>query len=193
MPFLLEGWLRWAAFVVFLWWCFRDGGAFVVFFEVVVWLCFVAVWHHFSTPRLSFWQLWVSAWAPWRPMAWQFSGGCACGVVVFLVWLCFCGGVVVFLWWCFGYVCVALWVVFFVVLWWCFCTEVFIGAGVCALQDVSSAGRVPTPALGAMHGCRAVPASGRRSDIVSNVVPNSFCPSELAWLGGGWFFEDHPT
>ena len=26
----------------------------------------------------------------------------------------------------------------------------------------------------------AVPASGRRSDIVSDVVPNNFCPSELA-------------
>ena len=30
----------------------------------------------------------------------------------------------------------------------------------------------------------AVPASGRRSDIVSDVVPNNFCPSELAWLWG---------
>ena len=33
-------------------------------------------------------------------------------------------------------------------------------------------------------GSHAVPASGRRSDIVSDVVPNNFCPSELAWLGG---------
>ena len=30
----------------------------------------------------------------------------------------------------------------------------------------------------------AVPVSGRRSDIVSDVVPNNFCPSELAWLPG---------
>ena len=33
---------------------------------------------------------------------------------------------------------------------------------------------------GAVHGCGVVLASGRRSDIVSDVVPNNFCPSELA-------------
>ena len=109
MPFLLE-----SGYAGPLLWCFCVGVFVMVallwcFFEVVVRLCFVAVWHHFSTPRLSCWQLWVSAWAPWRPMAWQFSGGCACGVVVFLVWLCFCGGVVVF---------------FVVVLWLCLCGPV---------------------------------------------------------------------
>ena len=31
----------------------------------------------------------------------------------------------------------------------------------------------PRRALGAMHGCRAAPASGRRSDIVSDAVPNN--------------------
>ena len=33
---------------------------------------------------------------------------------------------------------------------------------------------------GAVHGCGVVLASGRRSDVVSDVVPNNFCPSELA-------------
>ena len=33
---------------------------------------------------------------------------------------------------------------------------------------------------GAVHSCGVVLASGRRSDIVSDVVPNNFCPSELA-------------
>ena len=156
-------------FVVVWCCCFSFCGGVPVFvFAVVLWLCFCGGGGVFVVVFL-----------------WCFS---SCGGVFVVVWWCFCGGAAAFLWW--WYFCGGGGVVVFVfvVVWY---GGVFVKKFLSAQAWCNAHCKISTCWKGANAEpwvlCMvvgAVPASGRRSDIVLDVVPNNFCPSELAWLGG---------